>query len=265
VRADLTWECTLEEPLDDGDYDFTATETDQAGHESPKSDSVKITVDTVAPSKPVVNPTNGSKVSGTADPDSTVTVYDEDGKPVPGCVDIQPDETGYFECTPEEPLKPGTEITVIAKDAAGNTSDPVVVTVNAISIVIAHPTRMPDQTQVVTGFNFNPGENVCLVIYSDPMKVGCADADAEGKVTFNAIDLSKLAVGTHTATLTGEESGAVSSTFQVVPKPVVKTGGTSLPQAAFPLGIMLLAAMMVLSGVVILPRARRTESVKQFS
>ncbi|MDR0488628.1 MAG: hypothetical protein LBG99_04385, partial [Propionibacteriaceae bacterium] len=73
-------------------------------------------------------------------------------------------------------------------------------------------------------------------------------------------------LGTHTATLTGKESGQVSATFQVIPTPVkAPTGGTALPQAQFPIGLMMLGSLMAISGVWVLPRVGRNKRERVFS
>ncbi|RLZ06352.1 hypothetical protein EAH57_15885, partial [Acinetobacter sp. 2JN-4] len=62
----------------DGDYTVTVTATDAAGNEG--STTGTITIDTVAPDAPVLDPINGTDpISGTAEPDSTVTVTFPDG------------------------------------------------------------------------------------------------------------------------------------------------------------------------------------------
>ena len=134
VKADLTWTCDA--TLADGDHALTATTVTANGNSSSPSAPVVITVDTDAPSEPVVDPTNGSEVSGSGEPGSTVTVKDEKGEPVPGCVDVAVGQSGRFSCKPETPLTPGTSVTVTAKDPAGNESKPVTVEVNALDVEI---------------------------------------------------------------------------------------------------------------------------------
>jgi len=224
IQADHTWTCNAVGVVD-GSHIITAQKHSRDGlKRSEISDPVSVRTDTVPPSDPIVDPTNGSKVTGTTDPDTTVTVYDEDGKPIPGCVDVKPDASGHFECYPQVPLKPGDTITVIARDEAGNGSNPVKVTVRGIGILVLHPVRQVGEPQVVTGLNFNPGEKVRLVVTSDPLDVGTLTVNADGTVTFNFDIPADFEAGAHTARLIGQESGEVSGGFEVV-IPIVPTGG----------------------------------------
>src|SRR5205807_1695963 len=81
-----TWSYTTP-PLADGSHDLTFTTTDAAGNTSSSAD-LAITVDTQAPAAPggLALSTGGSvsssstpTVTGTAEPGSTVTVYDTFG------------------------------------------------------------------------------------------------------------------------------------------------------------------------------------------
>ncbi|MCL2783936.1 MAG: Ig-like domain-containing protein [Propionibacteriaceae bacterium] len=272
VKNDKTWECTPKNPLDDGDYELVAVETDKAGNDSAPSDPVVITVDTQDPSDPIVDKSNGSQFTGKTDPDTTVTFYDKDGKPVDGCVNVKP--TGVdFICYPTTPVKAEDNVVAIAKDPAGNTSNPVPVVITPISAKVAYPTVNPGGEQVVTGYNFNPGENVCLVMTSDPVDLGCRTANDEGEVTFTfTIPAGKAAVGMHTVTLTGARSGSASDTFIVpdvagpdpepvpIPKPVIKTGGNSIGSYGSALWGFAIASLMVGFGVLQLRRSSRVYS-----
>ncbi|WP_164281451.1 Ig-like domain-containing protein, partial [Stenotrophomonas indicatrix] len=52
---------------------------DAAGNTSPPTST---TVDAAAPAAPVVNPSNGTTISGTAEAGSTVTLTDGSGNPI---------------------------------------------------------------------------------------------------------------------------------------------------------------------------------------
>ncbi|WP_336949951.1 Ig-like domain-containing protein, partial [Acinetobacter junii] len=59
--------------LTDGDYTITVTATDAAGNSSTATGT--LTVDTIAPNAPVLDPINANDpITGTAEPGSTVTV-----------------------------------------------------------------------------------------------------------------------------------------------------------------------------------------------
>jgi len=257
VQANLTWSCSV--ALDDGDHTLTAKETTADGHSSDPSAPVIVTIRTVPPSNPVVDDTNGSLVTGLTDPDTVINVYDEDGKPVPGCVDVRPSEDGAFACAPVTKIPAGSEITVIATDPAGNDSDPITVTVLALEIELLYPSRNPGETQVATGRHFNPGEKICLTIDGDPTNYGCQVADDQGVVTFTFTIPTGMPMGIYTVTVTGETSGSVSVEFIVTmvapPEVVVKTGGTS--QMSGSSALAMTALFMVLVGLAGLPMVRR--------
>ncbi|MCL2735214.1 MAG: Ig-like domain-containing protein [Propionibacteriaceae bacterium] len=245
VAEDLTWSCSV--TLPDGDHTLTATEEDEGRNVSEPSAPIQIVVDTTAPSPPIVDPSNGSRITGEADPDSLVTVTDPDGNPIPGCVDVKPDSQGRFECRPETPLDPGSDVLVTASDEAGNTSDPVRVTIQPLSIEIAYPMRMEGDTQVVTGYNFNPGELVLLWLPETGESFGPLPADGNGTVTFSFLVGADLNAGPHTAMLDGDRSGSVYATFTVA-QIVIPTGGR-LADSSTPLWGLAVGALAVSIGL----------------
>ena len=204
---------------------ITVVAEDPAGN---KSDPVSTTLDVDAPSPAVVNPSNGSAVTGTAEPGTTVRVTDRNGNLIQGCEKVLVGEDGTFAAIPSKPLKPGESVTVTVVDSAGNESDPVTVSIGDIGIAIAHPTRYPNQTQVVTGTTFNPGEKVCLTVTNaTPVDVECQAVGKDGKVTFTFGAPQGFEAGTRQVTLTGETSGSVSGSF-VVHQIQVKTGASTV-------------------------------------
>ncbi|MCA6120243.1 right-handed parallel beta-helix repeat-containing protein, partial [Bradyrhizobium sp. WSM 1738] len=102
---------------------LTATATNSSGQTSAASGAVTVTVDTVAPTAPVLSSnsivnTNQIRLSGTAEANSTVTVYD--GTTVVGTGTAN--STGAWSIT-SNALSTGTHtLTTKAADAAGNIS-----------------------------------------------------------------------------------------------------------------------------------------------
>ncbi|MEN4957721.1 Ig-like domain-containing protein, partial [Stenotrophomonas indicatrix] len=88
-------------PLADGTV-VNATATDAAGNTSGPGSA---TVDAVAPALPTVNLSNGSSLSGTAEPGSTVTLTDGSGNPIG---QVTADGSGNWSFTPSTPLADGT-------------------------------------------------------------------------------------------------------------------------------------------------------------
>ena len=114
-------------PLADGLHSFTATATDVAGNISSASVPVDVIVDTLAPNKPIiVSPESGTilsgtaiTISGTAEPESRVDVYDNEQ--MIG-FDIT-DADGVFELSNQVFNEGEHTLTAIATDAAGNASE----------------------------------------------------------------------------------------------------------------------------------------------
>ncbi|MBF8739417.1 surface adhesion protein, partial [Pseudomonas putida] len=89
------------------------------------------TVDAVAPAAPVINPSNGVVISGTAEAGARVILTDGSGNPIG---QTTADGSGNWSFTPGTPLVNGTVINAVAQDAAGNTSTPQVsTTVDAVA------------------------------------------------------------------------------------------------------------------------------------
>ena len=100
--------------------DITAVAQDPAGNESqPTAASAPDTTDPAAPSASV-SP-NGSAVTGSAEPGSTVTVFDDNGKPLGSAV---ADANGNYSIALSPALTNGEDITAVAQDPAGNESQP---------------------------------------------------------------------------------------------------------------------------------------------
>ncbi|WP_256576332.1 Ig-like domain-containing protein, partial [Pseudomonas sp. SID14000] len=120
------WSFTPGSPLPNGTV-VNATATDPTGNTGPQATT---TVDSVAPAAPVVEPSNGSEISGTAEAGAKVILTDGSGNPIG---ETTADGSGNWSFTPVTPLVNGTVINAVAQDPAGNTSGPSSVTVDAIA------------------------------------------------------------------------------------------------------------------------------------
>ncbi|MEB3898645.1 Ig-like domain-containing protein, partial [Pseudomonas putida] len=157
--ANGNWTFKPGTPLPDGTV-VNVVAQDAAGNTSP---GATITVDAVAPDAPVVNPTNGSTISGTAEPGSTVIITDGNGNPIG---ETTTDGNGNWTYTPTTPLPDGTVVNVVTKDPAGNTSGQGSVTVDAVApdAPVVNPTNgstisgtaEPGSTVIITDGNGNP-------------------------------------------------------------------------------------------------------------
>lgn len=127
VNAQGAWTLALGLTTD-GTYNITAKATDVAGNTSAASKVVILTVDTTPPAAPTLNPPADAiskvatqKLSGTAEPGSKVQIY-SNGVPLLA-KEIIADKNGNWTVSLKLASHPH-ELTVTAKDAAGNESDP---------------------------------------------------------------------------------------------------------------------------------------------
>ena len=124
VQADSSgnWTWTSSTNLQDNSYSFTATATNHLGTGG-TSAAFNITIDTQPPSAPddLNVSADGSVVTGTAEPGSTVTINDNNGHQIGSGVT---GTDGSFTITISPPQTNGETITAIATDPAGNPSPP---------------------------------------------------------------------------------------------------------------------------------------------
>ncbi len=171
--ANGNWSFTPGSQLPDGTV-VNVVARDAAGNSSPPA---SVTVDAVAPATPTVDPSNGTTLSGTAEPGSSVTLTDGNGNPIG---QTTADANGNWSFTPSTPLPDGTVVNVVARDAAGNSSPPASVTVDAVAP--ATPTVDPSNGTTLSG-TAEPGSSVTLTD-GNGNPIGQTTADANGNWSF---------------------------------------------------------------------------------
>ncbi len=122
---------------------INALAQDAAGNNSSPTSA---TVDSLAPAAPVIDPSNGSVIAGTAEAGATVILTDGNGNPIG---QVTADGSGNWSFTPGTPLSNGTVVNAVAQDAAGNTSGPASTTVD--SVAPAAPVIDPSNGSVIAG------------------------------------------------------------------------------------------------------------------
>ena len=143
-KADVTIPADKATP--DGNYSVKAEITDPAGNTSGQGQATDFTVDTVAPSAPVLNAEDNGSVSvelpGDANKGDTVEITFEDENGDKQTVTMEkgdngwtssdpnliPDSQGNNTTIPSDNVKDNSEVTAIAKDPSGNESDPATTT-----------------------------------------------------------------------------------------------------------------------------------------
>jgi len=175
-------------PLSDGTHYISVTATDAAGNAITKS-TVIFKVDIIAPNAPVLNPTDGSPITGIAEPGSTVTITDSYGNLIGTTTANQ---NGNFSYTPTTPVPHNTVVEATATDAAGNESLPGTTTVNSatpdapividnvgdITGPIANNSTTDDTIPTITGSN--AGANQPINVYDNGSLLGATTSDANG-------------------------------------------------------------------------------------
>ncbi|MCM8911831.1 Ig-like domain-containing protein, partial [Pseudomonas inefficax] len=173
VDSNGNWSYTPDSPLPDGTV-INAVVVDAAGNSGPPASTI---IDGVAPAAPVINPSNGTELSGTAEPNSTVTLTDGSGNPIG---QVTADGNGNWTYTPTTPIADGTVINVVAQDAVGNTSAPTSTTVDAQAP--AAPVVNPSNGTTING-TAEPGSTVTLTD-GNGNPIGQVTADGSGNWSF---------------------------------------------------------------------------------
>lgn len=222
------WTLTPATVLSEGTHAITATATDAAGNVSPVSNTVNITIDTRVPSAPVItDPKDGTvtnnntpAISGTAEANSTVKVYD--GTTLIGKVTA--DGSGNWTLTPTAALLDGAHvITATSTDAAGNVSpvsNEVNITIDstaALAPVITDPrdgTLTKNSTPTINGTSES---NSMVNVYDGGTVIGIVTADGSGNWTLTLA--TPLSDGVHAITATATDTAGnispVSNTVNI--------------------------------------------------
>ncbi|MDV6829890.1 Ig-like domain repeat protein, partial [Pseudomonas aeruginosa] len=220
------WSFTPSTPLADGTV-VNATATDPAGNTGGQGST---TVDAIAPATPTVNLSNGSSLSGTAEPGSTVILTDGNGNPI---AEVTADGSGNWTYTPSTPIANGTVVNVVAQDAAGNSSPPATVTVD--SSAPPAPVIDPSNGVVISG-TAEAGATVTLTD-AGGNPIGQVTADGSGNWSFTpGTPLANGTVIVATATdPTGNTGPQAATTVDAVapPAPVIDpSNGTTISGTA---------------------------------
>ncbi|MGQ1591653.1 BapA/Bap/LapF family large adhesin [Acinetobacter baumannii] len=198
--------------LADGPHTITVTATDAAGNVG--NDTAVVTIDTVAPNAPVLDPINATDpVSGQAEPGSTVTVTYPDGT----TATVVAGTDGTWSVPNPGNLVDGDTVTATATDPAGNTSLPGTGTVSAditAPVVALDDVLTNDSTPALTGTVNDPTATV--VVNVDGVDYPAVN-NGDGTWALADNTLPTLADGPHTITVTATDAaGNVGNDTAVV-------------------------------------------------
>ncbi|RQX28092.1 LPXTG cell wall anchor domain-containing protein [Staphylococcus warneri] len=158
-----------------GGEELSVASTDKAGNKSDVA-TTEVT-DTTAPEVPTVNPVTSedTTITGTAEPNSTVTVTFPDGTTATAETDA--DGNYVIDIPSNEDLKGGEVLPVTATDKAGNTSDEASTTVTDITAPVV-PTVNPvtSEDTTITG-KAEPNSTVTVTFPDGTTATGTTDAD----------------------------------------------------------------------------------------
>ena len=208
----------LNPPKNNGEQ-VEVTATDKAGNTSKPTDVTA--PDITSPNKPenLGVSDDGTRVTGTAEPGSTVTVKDENGKEI-GTATAGDD--GKFDVTINPPKTNGEELTVEAKDEAGNPSQP-----NTVKADDSTPPAKPENLGVsddgtrVTG-TAEPGSTVTVKDEKDNV-IGTGKANEEDGKFDITLDEPKTALEELSVTATDNANNESNSEKVTAPLVVPKT------------------------------------------
>ena len=235
VGEDGRWEFTPDPALIDGPHPITVIVTDPAGNASEPSDPYIIIVDTTAPVAPTIdavfddqgtstgniNPgdiTDDAQpdISGSAEPGSTVIIYDngvEIGRELVGA-------DGRWTHTPMPPLLNGPhDLSARAEDAAGNVSAPS----NSVDFELVAGGTPPAPS--ITGVLDDVADNVGNIM------PGQSTNDTEPEVTGTAEPFSTVTLFANGVPVGSVVVGA-SGTWSITPNPPLSQGLNNLSAIA---------------------------------
>ncbi|EYT42557.1 bacterial Ig-like domain family protein, partial [Acinetobacter sp. 478810] len=194
----------------DKTIDAKVTFTDAAGNSSTVNDTQTYTLDTAAPSAPVIDPVNGTDpITGTAEPGSTVTVTYPNGDTA--TVVAGPDGTWTV---PNPGLNDGDKVEAIATDPAGNPSLPGTATVDAVApAVVITDLLTNDSTPALTGTVNDPTATVVVTV--DGVDYPAVN-NGDGTWTLADNTLPALTDGPHTITVTATDAAGNAGTDTAV-------------------------------------------------
>ncbi|WP_127492857.1 BapA/Bap/LapF family large adhesin, partial [Acinetobacter calcoaceticus] len=218
--------------LSEGAHSVTVTATDLAGNTG--TDTGTVTIDTVAPNAPDIDPVNAvDPITGTAEPDSTVTVSFPDGT----TATVVAGTDGSWSVPNPGNLVDGDTVTATATDPAGNTSLPgtEIVDGDGLPPVVSLTDEVTnDATPDLSGSINDP--NATIVVTVDGIDYPAVN-NGDGTWTLPNDVLPTLSEGAHSVTVTatdlagntGTDTGTVTidTVIPVVTFPDVSTNDST--------------------------------------
>lgn len=210
--------------VNDGTYDFTLTETDLAGNESPESTALEVVIDTTIDPITINTPTAAAPLSGNADANSNINISTPSGSV---CTTVA-DNTGQYSCTLSPAPIDGEDITATANDIFGNTISNIEIggiDVNAPVTPVINPINLKDI--IITG----TGEDATTITLDIAVCVN-APVVVTGGVWTCTISVNDAPQNGDSIVATSTDvAGNFSTGIYRIPEPKRKTGSTRKTKA----------------------------------
>lgn len=179
--------------------------------------NIRTRADIVPPDAPTALESNGSEVTGVAEPGATITVFDASGATIGS--GVSDPTTGAFTVALSPTQADGAVVDTVATDAAGNTSEigQVVVQLPTASAPDA-PTQLTSDGVVVKGIA-EPGSTVSVTTAAGD-EIGDATADAQTGAFTVTLTTPQLDGASLSVTATNTSGTSPLATVSVVAPPV---------------------------------------------
>ena len=231
AAADGTWSYQPTPALANN-TSVTITATDRAGNISQQT---SLTIDAQAPDRPTISNSNGTVFSGSAEAGSTIILSDSNGVIGQALVDAN----GNWHFTASPAITNGSQVSVVARDAAGNVGQAEAVVVN--NALPNAPIIAASNGTLIAG---TADAGSLVIVIANGSEIGRVIAGANG--TWTITPPSALADGTVISATASTPAGTSAGTtliidaVQPLPPVVQPSNGSELSGTAEPGGKIIL-------------------------
>ncbi|PHQ29411.1 hypothetical protein CJ305_09975, partial [Leeuwenhoekiella nanhaiensis] len=237
-NGDNTWTLTIPSPLADGTYDVMATATDPAGNASTDATIDELTIDTMPPTVPTVDPLvtndNTPTITGTADSADDLVVIVAGVTYTEGDGNLFDNGDNTWTLTIPGPLADGTyDVMATATDAAGNASvdatvDELTIDTTPPTVPTVDPLVTNDNTPTITG-TADSADDLVVVVDGVTYSEGDGNLVDNGDNTWTLTIPGPLADGTYDVMATATDPAGNASTDVTVDELTIDTTPPTVP------------------------------------
>ena len=241
-NGDNTWTLVIPTPLADGTYDVMATTTDAAGNSSSDATTDELTIDTIAPTVPTVDPLvtndNTPTITGTADSADDLVVVVDGVTYTEGDGNLTDDGDNTWTLVIPTPLADGTyDVMATATDAAGNsssdaTTDELTIDIMGPTVPTVDPLVTNDNTPTITG-TADSADDLVVVVDGATYTEGDGNLTDNGDNTWTLVIPTPLADGTYDVMATATDAAGNSSSDATTDELTIDTMAPTVPTVDF--------------------------------